>query len=72
MEEPASIPAACPRGQELRSLQRVRIVTTLKGVCLQIGRLHHSEESRLACREVARMLDEILARETGSSGPGGR
>lgn len=69
MEEPVSIPVACPSGRELRRLQRERILTTLKGVCLQIGRLHHSKEGRLACREVVRMLDEALAREAGASEP---
>ncbi|MFA6289670.1 MAG: hypothetical protein WC661_19995 [Opitutaceae bacterium] len=66
MQEPASIPAACVRGKETRRLRRERVLTTLKGICLQIGRLQHSKEDRLACREVARMLDEALERDAGS------
>ncbi len=66
MQESPSIPAACVRGKETRRLRRERVLATLKGICLQIGRLQHSEEDRLACREVTRILDEALAREAGS------
>ena len=64
MEERRSIPVSRFRNQESRRLQRVRILTELRGICLKIGRMQSSAESRLACREVARLLDAVLARET--------
>jgi len=67
MQEPVSISVATQRGKTSRRLHRKRILITLKGVCQQIGSLQGSEDARLACVEVGRMLDEALAREAGSS-----
>lgn len=64
MEERRSIPVSHFRGRESRRLQRVHILTELKGICLKIGHMQSSAEGRLACREVARLLDAVLARET--------
>ena len=66
MEEPASLLDSCLRGPEPCRAHRIRILTALKGICLQIARLQRSEEGRIACGEVARMLDDALARETAS------
>jgi hypothetical protein len=44
-------------------LRRVIILTELKCICLKIGRMQSSAQGRLACREVARLLDATLARE---------
>jgi len=48
-----------------RRAQRVRILGVLHGICLKIEQTQHSEEARLACREVAQLLSQARQREGG-------
>ena len=63
MEEPASLLDSCLRGPASRRLHRIRILTALKGISVQIARMQRSEEGRQACEEVSRMLEAMLTRE---------
>jgi hypothetical protein len=52
----------------LRRHHRARILTSLIAVCQDLERLKVSREARLACREVAGLLDSALAREGAPAG----
>jgi hypothetical protein len=55
-------------GMARRRPQRRRILGLLREICLKLERLQHSEDARLACREVARILGEARMREGGERG----
>ncbi len=48
-----------------RRPQRRRILSLLHDICLKMERLQQTEDARLACCEVARVLSEALMRENG-------
>jgi len=66
MKKVKTLSAARSSGAEPRRAHRVRVLIALRAICVQIGRLQRSAEGRLACREVARMLELWLARDTPS------
>jgi hypothetical protein len=47
----------------MRRRHRARILASLIDVCQNLERLKVSREARLACREVAGLLDSALIRE---------
>lgn len=46
-----------------RRMHRVRILGVLHGICLKIEQTQQSEDARLACREVAQLLELARSRE---------
>jgi hypothetical protein len=46
-----------------RRSQRARILGVLHGICLKIEQTQQSEDARLACREVAHLLNQARANE---------
>ena len=46
-----------------RRPQRRRILAVLHDICLKIEQMQQSEDARLACREVAQVLNQARMRE---------
>lgn len=59
-------------GEVGRRAQRRRILEVLHGICLKLEHMQQTPEARLACREVAELLNEARRREGGRAGNPGR
>jgi len=65
MQKGTNSPGWAGPGFERRRAQRRRILAVLRGICLKLEQLQPTKDARLACREVAEMLSEARARESG-------